>query len=221
MQLNSELGRYGTHIVRIRVDDQSPVAQSWSESTSGDSVFAPEPQQLAKLISAANNLAFEVTPFQSSAAVARFNVEGLDKLLDKVAVPCGWGKAQEAAAQRERVAKDQQRKARELEHLKQWALHVDLKAKKVDSAEVVFSADGGSRSRILIDLTDKKHINANEQVRLVLTPPDNPAQLSVIVNGKEWLPRDWKEEIAKDSNGFEVGRAYVALITPSSPRVHE
>lgn len=95
MQASVEPGDYGLynqHTVRIRLDDKPALKQVWGQSTDGKALFAGSPQQLARQIAQSQTVLFEFTPFQASPATARFDVHGLDKVLQKVAVPCGWTK---------------------------------------------------------------------------------------------------------------------------------
>jgi hypothetical protein len=217
MPANPEYGRYNTYGVRIRVDDSTPISQRWTQSTDSRALFSPSPKELAKLLAKSKQLIFEFTPFQSSPATARFNVQGLDGVLEKVAVPCGWGKAQEAALEKERMAKDEDRKAHEQEHLKQWRLHIDVKAINYNSVTLHASADGAPESEIeLLGVagSDSKHIDGNNEVKIEIEWPNEPSMLTVTVNGKLWPVGNWTTTKGTDSyDGNPLGTKYFAHIS--------
>jgi len=88
MAANPEYGLYGQATVRLRLDDQKPFVQRWSESTDNKALFAPNGAASATQLTKAERLLFEFTPFQSGATTVTFDVRGLDKLLDKVTGAC-------------------------------------------------------------------------------------------------------------------------------------
>jgi len=84
-----ELGRYNEFTVRLRFDNGKPISQRWRESTDHKVLFAPKGLSVAQMISKADQMLFEFTPFNSPPAIARFKVAGLTSKLDKVTAACG------------------------------------------------------------------------------------------------------------------------------------
>jgi len=82
--------RGGKYSVRLRLDDGQPFTQYWNASTGNDSLFSPNPIELAKELAAAKKLAFEFTPLGSVSEATWFDLTGLDGLIGKVADTCGW-----------------------------------------------------------------------------------------------------------------------------------
>jgi hypothetical protein len=228
MPANPEYGKFGDYSIRFKVDDAAPAKETWSASTDESALFSPSPKDFAKRLSGAHDLAFEFTPFQSSPATAHFDVRGLDGLLEKVAVPCGWGKAQEAAqAQQlaaqvaataeEKAAKEEQRKARELEHAQMWRLHVEVGAIDSNFVTLHYSADLEEDKEVDLGImVTSKHIDGNKSVKLEIKWPEDPANLKVFVNGAALSPSAWKlakdPTMAKIDPDSNLGAKYVALI---------
>jgi len=79
-----------THAVRLRFDQAEPVTEHWSESTSGDTLFARNGRQLIDRLVKADVLTFEFTPFDAGPAVVRFALNGLGDRLPELAQACGW-----------------------------------------------------------------------------------------------------------------------------------
>jgi hypothetical protein len=90
---------YGTdsNTVRIRLDDHNPLTQHWTESDDHEALFAPSPIGLAQEIARAHTMLFEFTPFQDTKKLIRFDLEGLQGEIVKLAVPCSWSEREEAA----------------------------------------------------------------------------------------------------------------------------
>lgn len=88
MSTSPELGRYNEYTVRLRFDDGKPISQRWSESTDHKVLFAPKGLSVAQMISKADRMLFEFTPFNSPPAIARFKVAGLASKLNKVTTAC-------------------------------------------------------------------------------------------------------------------------------------
>jgi hypothetical protein len=86
---NPEIGAENFR-VRLRFDNGVPVTEHWSQSTDSKGLFASNARQLSERLAGAKTLTFQFTPFNASAAVARFNLQGLGTHLDKVANGCGW-----------------------------------------------------------------------------------------------------------------------------------
>jgi hypothetical protein len=83
----------GKYSVRLRLDDGQPFAQYWNASAGHDSLFSPDPIELAKELAAAKKLAFEFTPLGSVPVATWFDLTGLDGVIGKVADACGWSEA--------------------------------------------------------------------------------------------------------------------------------
>jgi hypothetical protein len=83
----------GKYSVRLRLDDGQPFTQYWNESAGYDSLFSPNPIELAKELAAAKKLAFEFKPLGSVPVATWFDLTGLDGLIGKVADACGWSGA--------------------------------------------------------------------------------------------------------------------------------
>jgi hypothetical protein len=109
----------------------------------------------------------------------------LDALLEKVAVPCGWGKAQEAALERDRVTKEQEQKVRHLQHLRDWPLQVDVKAIGDVGETFMFSyeVDGrpGGEYEVLLR-GENKHIEAKHELRIITS---DYQYAEIKMNGKQ------------------------------------
>lgn len=90
MAAEPELGEYDEYTVRLRLDDGSPFAQMWSESTDKEALFAPEAIALARRLARSKRLRFSFTPFNASHAIAEFDVTGLSTHLPELARTCGW-----------------------------------------------------------------------------------------------------------------------------------
>ena len=79
------------HTVRVRLDDETPIAQTWSESTDHNSLFFEEDAiVLVKQLVKAKKLAFQFTPFNASPAVAHFSLRDLENHISELAAACGW-----------------------------------------------------------------------------------------------------------------------------------
>ena len=86
------------------------------------------------------------------------------------------------------------RKARELEHLGQWRMHVNVKTIEHNTVTLRFSSDGGSLKEVILSPFDTpKHIDGNAIIRLELESPDEPAQLKVTMNDQNWPMTTWKQ----------------------------
>jgi hypothetical protein len=79
------------HTVRIRLDQNSLQTEMWYASTDENALFTGDADEMLRELRGAQTLAFEFTPFQSSPAVARFDLSGLAAQLSKAADACGWG----------------------------------------------------------------------------------------------------------------------------------
>jgi hypothetical protein len=83
-------GRAGSHTVRLYVDDDPELVQQWSDSDSGQELFAPNGVALTRRLATAKRLRFGFTPYNAKPVTAEFAVEGFDKLAALVGNACGW-----------------------------------------------------------------------------------------------------------------------------------
>lgn len=84
--------------VRLRLDAGQPSAQPWEQSTNHDSLFAPDPVELARRLAVAKKLTIEFSPPGSRSFTTWFDLTGLGGGLDKVANACGWSVQLESAS---------------------------------------------------------------------------------------------------------------------------
>jgi hypothetical protein len=80
----------GSHTVRIKIDDDPELVQQWSDSESGQELFAPDGVALARRLADAQQMQFSFTPYNAGAATASFAVQGAGELVGLVAKTCGW-----------------------------------------------------------------------------------------------------------------------------------
>jgi hypothetical protein len=78
------------HSVRLRIDQANPLTVFWYGSDDDKALFAGNGEELAKELAEAQTLTFGFTPFDANTVVARFDLNGLDAELPKVADACGW-----------------------------------------------------------------------------------------------------------------------------------
>lgn len=76
--------------VRTRIDSAPPVRERWDTAVDHEALFSPHPVALARLLLKATELRVEFTPYEEAPQTARFDVSGLDALVPRIAVPCGW-----------------------------------------------------------------------------------------------------------------------------------
>ncbi len=82
--------------VRVKLDDASPRSQNWSEASSHDALFAPEPIDFARRLVATDILLFEYHPLHESPATLEFKLSDLREHLASAASSCNWAKFDEA-----------------------------------------------------------------------------------------------------------------------------
>jgi len=81
----------GKFPVRLRFDDEAPFSESWSPSTGNDSLFAPDPERMARELAASKQLAFEFAPADSLPVATWFDLTGLQAQLNQAKGGCpGW-----------------------------------------------------------------------------------------------------------------------------------
>lgn len=182
--------------VRVRFDQAGPVRQMWTRSTDYKALFAPDGISFARQLAKAQSFLFEFTPFQEGARAVSFEVSGLDVKLPKLAEACGWSDAQVAA-------RNEQRRTKELEHQRQWRLHVDVRPTSLGYVRLHFSSDGASEIEESLDSDASKHIDGNEVVRLEIDWPEEPSQVRVTVNGQVWPTSNWR--VIKDPTIGDLG----------------
>lgn len=82
------------HIVKYRIDDGPISEETWIMSTDFQATIAwygsPSPQDLVLRLLRAHQIVFETLPFGDNPVQAKFNVDGLDKVIGKVASACQW-----------------------------------------------------------------------------------------------------------------------------------
>jgi hypothetical protein len=83
-------GQSGSHTVRVQIDDDQEMVQQWTDSMSGQELFAPSSVALARRLASAERLRFSFTPYNAKPVTAEFSVEGFDKLAGLVGSTCGW-----------------------------------------------------------------------------------------------------------------------------------
>src|SRR5262249_8882990 len=79
-----------SHTVHLRIDDDEEVVQQWSDSESGQELFAPDGVALARRLARARTMRFGFTPYNAKPVTAQFLVEGFDQLAGLVAKTCVW-----------------------------------------------------------------------------------------------------------------------------------
>jgi len=89
------LGQYKTHHVDYRIDNEPVVSDSVWVMSSDFRATAAFPgfsvDIILKLITA-HQLVAQTLPYGSNPVQAKFNVEGLDKVIRKIAIACNWSK---------------------------------------------------------------------------------------------------------------------------------
>jgi hypothetical protein len=80
----------GSHTVRIKIDGDPELVQQWSDSESGQELFAPDGVALARRLADAQTMQFSFTPYNAGAATANFAVQGAGELVGLVSKTCGW-----------------------------------------------------------------------------------------------------------------------------------
>jgi len=80
----------GSHTVRIQIDDDQEMVQQWSDSESGQELFAPNGLAIVRRLAHARRMRFGFTPYNAQPVMAEFAVQGFDQLAGLVAGACGW-----------------------------------------------------------------------------------------------------------------------------------
>jgi hypothetical protein len=95
-------GQSGSHTVRLHIDDDAELVQQWTDSMSGQELFAPNSVALARRLASAQRLRFSFTPYNAKPATAEFAVQGFEKLAALVGSTCGWKLDERGTAQARR-----------------------------------------------------------------------------------------------------------------------
>jgi hypothetical protein len=80
----------GSHTVRLQIDDDPELIQQWSDSVTGQELFASDSVALARRLATAQRLRFSFTPYNAKPVAAEFAVKGFDALAPLVGKTCGW-----------------------------------------------------------------------------------------------------------------------------------
>ena len=83
-------GQAGSHTVRLQIDDDAELVQQWSDSVTGQELFAPASVDLVRRLASAEQLHFSFTPYNAKPVTAEFSVQGFEKLAGLVSSTCGW-----------------------------------------------------------------------------------------------------------------------------------
>ena len=83
-------GQAGSHTVRLQIDDEPEFVQQWSDSVSGQELFAPGSVELVRQLSTAERMRFSYTPYNAKPVTAEFSVQGFEKMAALVGSTCGW-----------------------------------------------------------------------------------------------------------------------------------
>ncbi len=94
----------GSHTVRLQIDDEPEFAQQWSDSVTGQELFAPASVELVRRLASAERLRFSFSPYNAKPVTAEFSVQGFEKLAALVGGTCGW-KLDDSRAQPVRAAR--------------------------------------------------------------------------------------------------------------------
>jgi len=87
--LDDFLGSESSQVI-YRLDNQPSRTGTWSHSTDGKAVFAPNAISLSRELATARTLFARISDFQGTSYDIEFKVEGLGTLLPKVATACKW-----------------------------------------------------------------------------------------------------------------------------------
>jgi hypothetical protein len=82
--------RTDSHTVHVRIDDDQEAVQQWSDSESGQELFAPDGVALVRRLARARSMQFGFTPYNAKRVTAQFVVDGFEPLAGLVAKTCTW-----------------------------------------------------------------------------------------------------------------------------------
>jgi hypothetical protein len=94
----------GSHTVRLQIDDDPELMQHWSDSVTGQELFAPGGVDLVRRLASAERLRFSFTPYNAKPVTADFSVQGFTKMAALVGSTCGW-KLDDSRSQSVRTAR--------------------------------------------------------------------------------------------------------------------
>jgi hypothetical protein len=94
----------GNHTVRLQIDDDPEIVQRWSDSVTGQELFAPAGVELVRRLASAEQMRFSFTPYNSKPVTAEFSVQGFETMAALVGSTCGW-KLDDSRAQPVRAAR--------------------------------------------------------------------------------------------------------------------
>ncbi len=97
-------GQAGSHTVRLQVDDDPELVQHWTDSVTGQELFAPGGVDLVRRLASAERLRFSFTPYNAKPVTAEFSVQGFEKMAALVGSTCGW-KLDDSRSQSVRTAR--------------------------------------------------------------------------------------------------------------------
>ena len=114
-------------VVRIKLDDSTPLRQTWNQATNYQGLFAPDPIALARQLARTDTFLFEYLPFQQRPHTVEFKVGGLADKLNAVADACEWVRLDEAKHHAQEAAKLEAERTRKREVMLRQAIskHVE------------------------------------------------------------------------------------------------
>jgi hypothetical protein len=78
------------HTVRLQIDDDPELVQQWSDSVTGQELFAPAGVELVRRLASAERMRFSFTPYNAKPVTAEFSVRGFENMAALVGSACGW-----------------------------------------------------------------------------------------------------------------------------------
>ena len=78
------------HTVRVAFDGEPASLERWPDSVEHDALFAPDADAFLRRVMRARTMTFRFSPHNATPAEVRFNVSGLDTLIQPAAKQCGW-----------------------------------------------------------------------------------------------------------------------------------
>ncbi|NBG95085.1 hypothetical protein GTQ45_05010 [Pyruvatibacter mobilis] len=85
-------GIYNNHSVRYRIDKNSPRTEKWSMSTDYEATgkWRGSGISLIKRLKGASSFLLETTPYGDNTVRARFDIKGINQVVEQIANRCGW-----------------------------------------------------------------------------------------------------------------------------------
>jgi hypothetical protein len=78
------------HTVHVSFDGEPASTERWPDSVEHDALFAPNGEAFVRRLARAKTMSFGFSPHNAQPVQARFNVSGLDALIEPAAKQCGW-----------------------------------------------------------------------------------------------------------------------------------